>query len=287
VAARLWTASRNLNRTRLEELEPDVILLDVMMPELDGFEVCQRIKADERWQHIPVILVTALDTQADLVRGLDAGADDFLAKPVNGSELRARVRSMLRIKKQQDELKTLLRLREDLAHMVVHDMRSPLTSILLYSYMLRKRLTSPDVLKLVEGIDGSARRLDSFVNDLLTVAKMEHGGLLLVRSAADVNQLARDVAEHHGAIAESKGSRLVVDLPEESRQISLDANLFQRVLDNLLSNALKFSPPEGTVTLRVEYPASQASPGGVGSFCPRPGRGRGAGRRAGGSGAHL
>ena len=83
---------------RLDELVPDLILLDVMMPGMDGFKVCQRLKTDKRWRHIPIILVTVLDSKEDLARGLDAGADDFLSKPVNGLELRARVRSMLRIK---------------------------------------------------------------------------------------------------------------------------------------------------------------------------------------------
>ena len=89
---------------QIVENPPDVILLDVMMPGMDGFAVCQRLKSDSKWRHIPVILVTALDDTGDLVRGLDAGADDFLTKPVNSSELRARVRSMLRIKYQYDTL---------------------------------------------------------------------------------------------------------------------------------------------------------------------------------------
>ncbi len=88
----------------LDKLAPDVILLDVMMPGMDGFQVCHRLKADERWRHIPVIMVTALDSKADLVRGLDAGADDLVSKPVNSVELRARVRSMLRIKGLYDAL---------------------------------------------------------------------------------------------------------------------------------------------------------------------------------------
>ena len=88
----------------LKELDPDVILLDVMMPGMDGLEVCQHIKTDKTWRHIPIILVTALDSKKDLAAGLEAGADDFFSKPVNGLELRARVRSMLRIKTQFDQL---------------------------------------------------------------------------------------------------------------------------------------------------------------------------------------
>ena len=104
---------------KVAKLRPDLILLDVMMPGMDGFEICHQIKAEKAWQHIPIILITALDGKKDLVRGLDAGADDFLSKPVHGMELRARVRSMLRSKTQYDllekqrrELEASLRLNE-------------------------------------------------------------------------------------------------------------------------------------------------------------------------------
>jgi two-component system sensor histidine kinase/response regulator len=241
---------------RLEGLEPGVILLDVMMPGMDGFEVCQRLKTDERWRHIPVILVTALDSKEDLVRGLDAGADDFLSKPVNGLELRARVRSMLRIRKQYDELEATLRLREDMANMIVHDMRNYLMPILGFSQLLKRKITAPDVLKDVEVIWDHARRLQSFLNDMLVLAKVEAGKPVLNRSLVDVNRLVLEVEKSYSVVARARGINLVVELPGESRQTSLDSNLFQRVLDNLVSNALKFSPAESTVTLRAEYPGA-------------------------------
>lgn len=108
--------------TLLEESAPDVILLDVMMPGMTGFEVCQLLKTDSRWQHIPIIIITALPGRKDLARGFEVGADDFIAKPFNNIEIMARVRSMLRIKSQYDRLeqqrqqmKTTLQLREQLA----------------------------------------------------------------------------------------------------------------------------------------------------------------------------
>lgn len=107
---------------QVDELNPDLILLDVMMLDMTGFEVCRRLKVEERWRHIPIILVTALDSKADLALGLEAGADDFLSKPVNGLELRARVGSMLRIRnqykaleQQRQELATSLHLNKKLA----------------------------------------------------------------------------------------------------------------------------------------------------------------------------
>jgi two-component system sensor histidine kinase/response regulator len=242
----------------LEKICPDLIVSDIMMPGMDGFEVCQRLKADARWRHIPVILLTALGSREALVRGLDSGADDFLRKPVEALELRARVRSMLRIKKQFDELEAVLRLREDLADMVVHDMRSPLTAIIGFSQLLLKKdLTTSESLKYTDTIHRQAQRLNSFINDLLMLAKMEQGKPLLNRSAVDINQLVLKVEESHKVVAQSREINLLVELPEESRQVSLDANLFERVLDNLISNALKYSPPKSTVTLRVEFPRSK------------------------------
>src|ERR1700742_784231 len=90
---------------RIEEAAPDIVLLDVMMPGMDGFEVCRRIKSDPRTAHIPVVMVTALDQPSDRVAGLDAGADDFLTKPVDDAALFARVRSLVRLKMMTDELR--------------------------------------------------------------------------------------------------------------------------------------------------------------------------------------
>ncbi len=97
--------------TKIDDIQPDVILLDLMMPEIDGIETCQKIKSNERWRPIPIIMVTALSSKEDLARCLEAGADDFLSKPINSIELRARVRSMLRIKLQYDALVATQQLR--------------------------------------------------------------------------------------------------------------------------------------------------------------------------------
>jgi two-component system sensor histidine kinase/response regulator len=241
----------------LESRTPDVILLDIMMPEMDGLEVCRRIKSKGAWRHIPVILVTALESKEDLVRGLDAGADEFLSKPVSGLELRARVRAMLRIKQQYDALARVTRLREDLSHMIVHDIRNPLTVILMNVFAARRGEVPPTIQGRLDAIEQEARRLDSFLNDLLMVAKMEEGRLILNRVPADVNEMVETVREVYTPVAQLRRIRLLTEVPADGpRLVPLDVSLFRRVLDNLLSNALKFSPPESTVTIRVEYPAS-------------------------------
>jgi signal transduction histidine kinase len=229
----------------------DLILLDVVMPDLDGFEVCRRIKTNPLFQHIPIILVTALEGKKVLMQGLEAGADDFLQKPVQALELRTRVRSMLRIKKQYDELEATLKMREELSNMVVHDMSSPIVSILLHSTLLTEQITNSDALKHLDMIRMGADRLDSFVNDLLMMAKMEHSKLRLNLSIVDVNQLARDAEQHFGIIAQSRGISLIMELPKEPLEMYLDSNLFRRVIANLLANALQYSPANSCVRVRV------------------------------------
>jgi len=239
----------------LDEDPVDVILLDVMMPGMDGFELCERLRRNPKWQHVPIILVTALDSKQDLARGLEAGADDFLHKPYNGLELRARVRSMLRIKQRHDELQATLQLRQDLSNMIVHDIRGPLSSILIYCDLLEGEMGQ---LEAVETIRGEANRLSSFLTDMLMMARMEHGRLLLSRSPVDMNELATAACDSFSQMARLKDLQLALTLPESSRSLSLDANLWRRVLDNLLSNAIKFSPTGGAITVQVTYPEAES-----------------------------
>ncbi|NEQ22485.1 MAG: HAMP domain-containing histidine kinase, partial [Microcoleus sp. SIO2G3] len=241
--------------TSIDALEPDVILLDVMMPQMDGIEVCRLIKSDTYWKHIPIIMVTALSSKEDLARSLDAGADDFLTKPVNGLELRARVRSMLRIKQQYDALEGTLRLREDLSNMIVHDLRSPLTSILMSSSLLIDSGLEGKNLERVEVILSSGRQLNSMINDLLILAKMQSGKMVLNLSEVELGDLATKALSQFSSVAASKKLRLRSQLKKLKHPVSVDANLLYRVLDNLLSNAIKFSPPDSTITLQVDEPS--------------------------------
>jgi signal transduction histidine kinase len=236
---------------QLDDELPDVILSDVMMPNMDGFELCQRIKRNPKWNHVPIILVTALDSKQDLARGLEAGADDFLHKPINGLELRARVRSMLRIKQRHDDLQAALQMRQDLANMIVHDIRSPLSTILIYCDLLESELDGN--IQTLDIIRSEANRLSSFLTDMLMMAKMEHGRLMLSQSPVDINELSVAVKNSYEPMAQLKEINFHLDLPEESNKLSLDANLWRRVLDNLVSNAIKFSPTGGNITLKVRY----------------------------------
>jgi signal transduction histidine kinase len=236
---------------QIETVQPDLIILDVVMPEMDGFEVCRRLKSG-KWQHIPIILTTVLDAKKVLTKGIDAGADDYLQKPVNKLEVLARVRSMLRIKRQYDELQATLHLREELSNMIVHDMSSPIVSVQLHTALLEEQLIDPKQREHLEMIRQAAERLDSFVNDMLMTAKMEQSKLRLHLSPVDLSRLVLDAEKHFSIIAQSRGLQLVLRLPDTPVEMSLDDNLFRRVIANLLANALQYSPGGTTVTLALE-----------------------------------
>ncbi|HEY9668315.1 MAG TPA: response regulator [Coleofasciculaceae cyanobacterium] len=237
----------------LDSISPDVILLDVMMPQMDGIEVCRTIKSDPNWKHVPILMVTALTSKEDLARSLDAGADDFLPKPLSGVELRARVRSMLRIKQQYDTLQATLQLRNDLSNTIVHDLRNPLTRIMVGSSLLLEDKLDKKTLKSIELILAAGRELNAMIDDLLLMTKMESGKMLLNRSCTDINELVSQAVSEFSKIAASKNIQLKSQLPEHGYPISVDASLLRRVLDNLLSNAYKFSPRNSTITLQVDY----------------------------------
>jgi len=236
---------------KIGEIAPDLIILDLMLPGIDGFEACRRLKSSSRFQHIPIILVTVLDAKTVLTEGVGAGADDFLQKPVSKLELQARVRSMLRIKRQYDELEATLRMREELSNMIVHDMSSPIISMLLHTTLMEEKITDSQLLEHLKMIRMAADRLDSFVNDMLMLAKMEQSKLRLNPSKVDINQLVLDAEKHFSIIAHSKGIELKLALPTPALEVCLDSNLFRRVIANLLANALQYSPSETTVTLSL------------------------------------
>lgn len=233
---------------------PDVLLLDVMMPGKNGFEVCEELKTDPQWRHIPIILVTALDSKKDLARGLDAGADDFLHKPFNGLELRARVRSMLRIKQRHDDLQASLRLRDDLSNMIVHDIRSPLSSMIVYTDLLDREVATESGREYLSVINSELGRLNTFLTDMLMMAKMEHGRLKLAPARQDMNQLLEEAVRHYQPIAQLKRLTLTMQTPAETHFMTVDTNLWRRLLDNLLSNAVKFSPTGRDVSIILSYP---------------------------------
>ena len=244
--------------TSLDIIQPDLILLDVMMPDINGIELCKQIRAIPQWQAVPITMVTALTRKEDLAQCLNAGADDFISKPLNGLELRARVNSMLRIKRQHDSLQTLLQFREDMVHMLVHDLRNRLTDVLLGVEFLEMDVEA-SVQQKLEKIYESAQGVQLLVDDLLKIALLESGNLRLNRRDVDIRELVQSVMDNFGAIATQKKQSLVSQFPSSPlNNISIDETLMYRVLDNLLSNAIKFAPENSDIVVTIENDQSNA-----------------------------
>jgi signal transduction histidine kinase len=248
----------------LETLEPDVILLDIMMPEMDGIEVCTRLRNNDIYQSIPIIMVTALNTKEDLAHALEQGANDFVTKPINSLELCSRVRAHLRTKSQHDELKRLLKLREealemreDLSNMIVHDLRNPLATIVLAAGIVQRYIDQLDrrplILKKIAQILESSHKLEDMIDGLLLMAKLESGKILFNATPTDLYELGLEALKDFELVANSRQIQLIGELPDPHKSVLTDTTILRRVIDNLMSNALKFSPEGSQVTLTLQY----------------------------------
>jgi len=244
----------------LDELQPDVILLDLMMPGMNGFDVCSHIKDTKEYRHVPVIMVTALDDVDYLVTGLETGADEFISKPVNGAELRARVRSMLRIKEQYDELGQAIQIRDLISRMIVHDMRNPLSSILLYAQIIqRKQKLPPEQVSQVVQIQNEAMRLGKLFDDMLVLSRMQRGQIILQPQITDLAQLFMEQDESFQSIAAAHDVRLFVQLEDGLPETMMDRPLIERMVETLLTNAIKFAPPKSEVKVLLTLVTEQST----------------------------
>ena len=266
----LLEASRGEEALRIvSATPPDMILLDVMMPQMDGFEVCRRLKGDEKTRKIPVILVTALSEKQHRVKAMEVGADDFLSKPVDLTELTVRVKSLLRIKSYHDELfnsyqeiaakneklEELQKAKEGLTHMIIHDLRNPLTAISTYlqlALMEKKDLSEDQQLKMSR-CSFFCSELDRLIQNLLDINKMEEKRMQLQLENANFETLINDVSDHFRADAEEKAISLGFFKEEQIPSIPIDIGLMKRVFANLLNNALRHTLKGGKIQITVDF----------------------------------
>jgi two-component system sensor histidine kinase/response regulator len=251
---------------------PDLVILDVSMPagELGvpdrdaGFEVCRRLKRDPRSARIPVIFVTALGDTTDRVKAIEAGGDDFLTKPHHRLVLNARVRALLKLKGATDaleeslkRLRELQKVRDDLMKMIVHDLKTPLTSVLATLEMMRDgdfgAVTEPQARALSDA-EGKAEDLLALIEDLLEVARIEEQTITLQPEPIAPAALLAEIVYDWGLRFQQEGASATADAADDAPVFRADKVLVKRVLANLVQNAITHSagPVQLTLTARSD-----------------------------------
>ncbi len=239
---------------------PDLILLDIMMPEMNGYEVCERLKADKKLGEIPIIFISAMNETMDKVRAFGVGGVDYVIKPFQFEEVEARVRTHLELQRQRrklqenyEQLRKLEELRDNLVHMIVHDLRNPLTGIsgfLDYALELEKGTLTEGGLKFLQIARRSATTVIEMVSAVLDVSKMEAGEMKLHLAECDLVRVAADLVSSMESLKEER--EIILDAPSAPVIVVADGDLLLRTIQNLLGNALKFTPSDGWIRLGIE-----------------------------------
>jgi len=240
---------------------PDLILMDVMMPGIDGIEATRRLKGDPLTRLIPIVVVTALTDAESRKRALEAGADDFLTKPVDSLELQLRIRALLAVKRTYDELEKARskaaegdRLKTEFLASVSHELRTPLTAIVSAAKILvRYGAERPDtVTKFAPVIVDQCARMTRLLDEVLDLTRLEEGEGVWREELFPASEVVLQAAEMFGPVTQEKGISLQVQVrPAEAPQglVRADRDRLTQVLVNLVSNAVKFTSAGGTIRI--------------------------------------
>lgn len=244
--------------------KPDLVLLDVMMPDMTGFEVAETMKADRRMADIPVIFLTALNSTGDIVKGFKAGGNDFISKPFNKEELIIRVKHQLSlvqakriIENKNRELQTTMAGRDKMYSVIAHDLRSPMGSIKMVLNMLMLNL-KPEVIgeemhELLNVANQTTEETFSLLDNLLKWTKSLTGGMQTVLQRFDFSEMVEAVVDVNKIIADLKNIKIRTELTPQL-MVNADIDMMKTAVRNIISNAIKFSHPgkEIVITARAE-----------------------------------
>ena len=241
---------------------PDLILLDVMMPDISGFDTAVIMKKDPDLKDIPIIFLTALNTPQDLVHGFQVGANDFLTKPFNKEELVMRVMQQISlvaakriIEKQNAELKATLNNRDKMYSVIAHDLRSPLASIRMVLNLVMQS-SSPETVgeelyMLLDQANRESEEVHDLLDNLLKWTKSQTGRLNVVLQNLDLEDIVPGQVEIFEMIAKTKHIKLDLVKPDAPLKVNADNDMLKTVLRNFMSNAIKFSPENSTIQISM------------------------------------
>ncbi|MBK1986160.1 hybrid sensor histidine kinase/response regulator [Sphaerospermopsis aphanizomenoides BCCUSP55] len=256
---------------KVKQSPPDLILLDVMMPGMDGYEVTRKIRNYADLSYIPILLITAFH-ESSVVEGLDAGADDFIRKPFDTDELLARVRSLLRLKHSIDEQQKMTRQREDFVSRLTHDLRTPLVAADRMLALFQQETfckISPEMKQAITVMIRSNQNLMQMVNTLLEVYRFEAGKKTLNLERCDLQEIVQEVISELTPLAIEKNLTLNLNTHELNQLgnnpgiIIADKLEIRRVLNNLIGNAIKFTDTGGIEIRLFETLPTKTDPGEI------------------------
>lgn len=245
----------------LELEKPDLILLDVMMPELNGFDVAEILKKDERFSKIPFIFLTALNSPEDVVKGFDLGAVDFVSKPFNSAELKVRIKNQLELKKardiitkQRDKLKDLNKTKDKLFSIISHDLRNPFMVITGFSDLMinhLKQMSEEKIVHNLEMIHKSSQAANGLLENLLEWSRLQQGRIEIIKSDLSLKKIFQELSDLIKFQAKEKDIELVFK-NDKLDIIKADSHTFLTILRNLITNALKFSNKGSEVIIEAK-----------------------------------
>lgn len=248
-----------------QQVEPDCVLLDVRMPGLDGFAVCERMRALPGGNEVPILFLTALRDIDTFDRALLAGADDYLTKPVRPTELVVRVQTALKlrrmgaelrghfelIRRQRDDLTRLALQKDLLMAFVVHDLKNPIGSIdLLAQSLVRDRALPQEARDTAADIRGATRQLMRLIYNLLDISKNEEGKLAPKRVALDLRALVEEVRASFEV--QARAGEVTLETSVDEATLTADLDLIRRVIENFTDNAVRHAPRGSSVRISAE-----------------------------------
>jgi two-component system sensor histidine kinase/response regulator len=257
------TASNGKDCIEISRKEhPDLILLDVMMPDLNGFDTAVILKKGEDTKDIPIIFLTALNTPQDLVHGFQVGASDFLTKPFNKEELVMRVTQQISlvaakriIEQQNQELRATLNNRDKMYSVIAHDLRSPMASIRMVLNLVvasaSPETVGEEVYNLLDQANRESEEVHDLLDNLLKWTKSQTGRLNVVKQELELNDIIPGVVEIFDTIAATKHIKLELKSESDSLKVEADNDMLKTVVRNFLSNAIKFSPADSTIEITM------------------------------------
>ncbi len=251
---------------RLAASSADLILLDVLMPTMDGFEVCRRIRAETRFTDLPIIFLSAADDKSFIVRALEAGAVDYVTKPFNQAELISRVRTHLALKHARDRLRQLAEDKDELMGILTHDLKNHLGGMQMSAQLMNDRaleLKDNRLLRTSGNILHATDQMFSFVKEYLANAAADRG-IAFNFEAVSLTDAAAAAVERYGEAARRKSLVFHDSYAPDCPLVRADRVALDQVIDNLVSNAVKFSPPERAIWITV-----RATPDGRGELTIR------------------